>query len=70
MALDIITISEERGDFIAGDDGFYMFWPAGTSYGGFSADNLRTLATELDLRNADWETQIEYYFTTQALVDG
>ena len=45
-------------DWVTGDDGFVMFWPDGRK-GAFSARHLRTIADELDRRNAAWGTHLE-----------
>jgi hypothetical protein len=43
-------VSEYTSDFVAGDDGYYVFWPT-TNNGAYTARNLRALADELDRRN-------------------
>ena len=50
-------------DFVTGDDGFVAFWP--NCNGSLSATDLRTIADELDRRNAPWAAEIEAYFNQQ-----
>lgn len=59
------VISMASEDFIAFDDGFYYFWPAG-SKGAFAAHELRLIADELDRRNKSWQEQINNYFDQRA----
>jgi hypothetical protein len=42
---------DNRGEFIRGDDGEWIFWP-GQTHGAISSWMLRALADELDRRNA------------------
>lgn len=44
-------------DILAGDDGFFIFWPT-TNKGAYSAHHLREIADLLDEKNAPWEQQI------------
>ena len=50
-------------DFVTGDDGFAVYWPDFTR-GAMTAGNLRTIADELDRRNAPWQSEIDAYFAT------
>ena len=43
-------MSDFAKDFVAGDDGYYVFWPT-TNKGAYTARDLRVLAVELDRRN-------------------
>lgn len=58
----IIRFSDEKGDFVVGEDGCTIFWPEGLSRGGFNAWHLRALADELERRNADWLAQMRADF--------
>lgn len=58
----IIRFSDEKGDFVVGEDGCTIFWPEGIARGGFNAWHLRALAGELDRRNADWMAQMHADF--------
>ena len=51
-------------DFLAGDDGFVVFWPIPTR-GGFTAHDLRLIADELDRRNAKWSAEIDVHFARE-----
>ena len=42
-------------DFVAGDDGYYLFWPI-TNNGAYTARDLRAIADELDRRNEGIDT--------------
>jgi len=42
-----------RGDILAGDDGYLIYWPSGG--GALSAAMLRVIADELDRRNKPWD---------------
>lgn len=55
----IIKMSDERGDFVVGEDGCTVFWPDGFARGAFNAWHLRLIADELDRRNRDWFDQVE-----------
>ena len=51
----ILRMAEERGDFVRGDDGYWVYWPDGTNMGALSPWELRALADELDRLNAEWD---------------
>ena len=51
----ILQMAEERGDFVRGDDGYWVFWPDRTNVGALAAWELRVLADELDRLNAEWD---------------
>ena len=61
---EIIEKSQERGDFVTGDDGFVIFWPEGQR-GAFEAWHLRAIANELDRRNESWLKQMNEFFEKQ-----
>ena len=50
------------GEMVAGDDGFYVFWPTG-NLGAYSAALLRSIADKLDEKNKPvWKYYDENYF--------
>ena len=53
------------GDFVAGDDGFYNYWPE-LNGGYWSAEVMRTIANMLDEMNAPWAAEMEAYFNANA----
>lgn len=53
-----VRMTEERGEFVTGDDGYVVFWPEGSPHGALSSADLRILADELDRRNASWDEQV------------
>jgi len=58
----IVETANKMNEFVVGDDGFVMYWPAGFAGGGFSAWHLRELADELDRRNEAWQADLDRYF--------
>lgn len=48
-------------DIVAGDDGYYVFWPHKTT-GAYTSRDLREIADELDLKNKKWDKQVRKYF--------
>lgn len=52
--------------FVAGDDGFFVYWPTQAVQGAYTAHDLRIIADELDARNKDWQESINEYFATRA----
>jgi len=40
----------ERNDILAGEDGFFIFWPT-RNYGSFTEEDLREIADELERKN-------------------
>lgn len=46
----LIALIEERGEFEVFEDGYTYYWP--NDQGGMTAHELRTIADELDRRNA------------------
>lgn len=59
-----LAISEERGDFVTGEDGYVVYWPdlRSRSLGALAAHHLRWLADELDRRNAEWDAVVQAEF--------
>lgn len=55
--MSIVQKAEERGDFIQVEDGFWHYFPTGSSF--LSAWDLRVLARELDRRNSEWQAIID-----------
>lgn len=54
----IIRTSDERGDFLTGDDG-YVYYDPRNGQGFMAAWVLRHLADELDRRNAQWDAIVQ-----------
>ena len=67
MSDRVIKMADERGEFQYLEDGFLYYWPSGG--GAISAEQLRTLADELDRRNAKWAADIEAHFSKQETCD-
>lgn len=57
-----MDISRERGDFVMGDDGYYVFWPKEHTMGALASYHLRWLADELDRINKPWDDQVQAFF--------
>jgi hypothetical protein len=56
----LLKIANERGEFGELEDGYVNWWPTDSSRGGaISAWQLRTLADELDKRNAVWDAVVQ-----------
>lgn len=53
----LIQRADEFGDFLRGDDGYYVYWPR-VAGGALDATSLRILADELDARNENWDAEI------------
>jgi hypothetical protein len=49
------------GHFDREVDGYHYWFPPGLG-GGLSADDLRSIADELDKINADWDKEFRLYF--------
>ncbi len=49
-------------DIVCADDGYYVYWPRNCGKGYLSSYILRTIANELDQRNAAWDQEISDYF--------
>jgi hypothetical protein len=56
--MSIIQKSEDNGDFLCAEDGFWVYWPVNPR-GFLTAWNLRVIARELDRRNAALHDEIE-----------
>jgi hypothetical protein len=52
------AVSEERGDLIMGDDGYYVYWPKGYTRGYMGSYELRLLADILDEKNKAWDEEV------------
>lgn len=57
----VVHLVHERGDIIQTDDGFYNFWPV-KNRGYLTAQNLRSIADELDRLNEPLKVELEKYF--------
>lgn len=57
----LISMVDERTEFIPMDDGYLCYAPTGND-GGLSAWMLRAIADELDRRNAPHDADIARYF--------
>ena len=55
----VVRMSTERGDFVMGEDGYYVFWPTGSNRGALTPRDLRILADELDRLNAPWDEIVQ-----------
>ncbi len=53
-----MRISAGRGDFVCGEDGYYVFWPKEV-HGALAPHHLRWLADELDHMNAPWDDHVQ-----------
>ena len=67
---NLIQLIVDRDEFVTLEDGYVYWWPTlkvvkhesgGTTGGGgaLSSETLRTIADELDRRNAEWDKQIQ-----------
>lgn len=57
-AQELIAMVDERGEFVTSKDGFVYYWPDGY-VGAIKSWELRTIAAELDRRNADADNSID-----------
>lgn len=55
----VIRMSTQRGDFVQGDDGYYVFWPDSHNHGALSPADLRILADHIDKLNEPWDKIIQ-----------
>jgi hypothetical protein len=62
----IVELAEKYAEFITGDDGFVVYWPTKEFGGSYTAHDLRSLADELDRRNAAWEAELKAYFEKES----
>lgn len=53
----LIALLDKRGEFVTDVDGFVYYASFGSGH--LSATTLRTIANELDRRNAQWEATIQ-----------
>lgn len=66
----VVRMSTERGDFVAGDDGYYVYWPKDYPGGSVAAHDLRILADHLDSLNAEWDAQVKRDLTPCVACEG
>ena len=59
----VIATCEARKEFEVDIDGFTKWWPANRGF--LTASDLRTIADELDARNAEWQRTIDEEFTDE-----
>lgn len=48
-------------DIVCADDGYYVYWPRNCGKGYLSSQILKTIAAELDRRNAAWDQEIKNF---------
>jgi len=61
----VVRLAYEHGDIIAGDDGFYIYWPSQSEQRGALTEwDLRAIADELARINAPWAAEIEQHFSS------
>ena len=48
-------------DITVSDDGYYVYWPRNCGKGYLSSQILKTIAAELDRRNAAWDQEIKNF---------
>jgi len=58
----VISICDNRQEFVTDSDGFVYWWPLESRSGHLSAEQLRIIVTELDNRNAPLVKEIDSYF--------
>jgi len=58
----IIEAASTAGDFVQGEDGFWVYWPTGNNRGSYSEHILRALADELERRNEPIQKELEAFF--------
>lgn len=60
-AVELLAICRQQGDFVAGEDGFWLFWPTRNN-GGLTDWMARAIADELERLNApvqeEWERRV------------
>lgn len=55
----VLSLADERGDFVRGDDGYTYYWPTNeASRGCLPSWALRALADEMDKRDTTWHAII------------
>ena len=58
--LRVISLANERGDFVRMEDGYTCYWPSNeASRGALPAWALRVLADEMEKRDATWDAIIQ-----------
>ena len=55
----VVQKARQCGDFVMGDDGYYVFWPTVRNIGALSTVDLRILANELDNLNREWDIIVQ-----------
>lgn len=61
--LRVIQQAHERGDFVTGEDGFFVYWPT-PLHGALNEWVLRAIADELERLNAPWVAKLDEYFAS------
>lgn len=56
-AENLVKYLSDRNEIVKEDDGYVYYCP--NEYGSLSAQNLRDLADELDLRNQEWDATVK-----------
>lgn len=59
-AAKLISKCDEHRDFISGDDGYIVYWPA-MRHGALGSWGLRVIAQELDQRNKEWDERSQQF---------
>jgi hypothetical protein len=62
----VIRMTNERNEFIPGDDGMFVYWPNRPDMGALTPADLRILADELDRLNAGWQAELDKYMEGHA----
>lgn len=57
----VLEVCAERNYLITGDDGFHLYWPD-NQQGGWSCEDLRIIADEMERRDKPWADEIDAYF--------
>jgi hypothetical protein len=60
----VLDLVAERREIVAGDDGYYVYWPDGYKHGALTARDLRLIADHLDRHNGALDHQLDEYFNT------
>jgi hypothetical protein len=58
----IIAMMDERNEFGPLEDGYIYYWPS-PNMGALGPHTLRVIADELDRRNAEWDAEVQRYFS-------
>jgi hypothetical protein len=56
------NLDQIMSDITVSDDGYYVYWPRNSGKGWLTSQILKTIAAELDRRNAAWNKEISEYF--------